>query len=224
MLTIEPQSRRVRERAQRANEILAAARRVFLDRGYTKATMDDVARAAAFSKPTLYQYFENKDALFFSLTKPVVIELGAGLDDAWARALAGTLSTGRELIAALFGAMRRAYAVDPDGLRLLQLVQQADLLGQMIESVQAELDGLGRKNFQRGRQLLLWGMKKRLLVAQDPRPLLDVAWGSFLGVVGLERIKRGSRPNPDHLERTLALAESIFAAGVVTGPAKGRTR
>src|SRR5262244_4384134 len=130
MLAIEPQNRRDRERAQRASEILAAARQVFLERGYARATMDDVARAAEFSKPTLYQYFENKDALFFSLTKPVVVELGAALDDAWTRALAGTLRTGRELIAALFGAMRRAYAVDADGLRLLQLVQQADLLGQ----------------------------------------------------------------------------------------------
>ena len=210
MLAIEPQTRRDRERAQRASEILAAARQVFLERGYARATMDDVARAAQFSKPTLYQYFDNKDALFFSLTKPVVIELGAALDDAWRSALAGTLRTGRELIAALFGAMRRAYAVDAEGLRLLQLVQQADLLGQMSEAVQVELDRLGRKNFQRGRQLLSWGMRKRLLVQQDPRPLLDVAWGSFLGVVGLERIK-----NKDHLMRTVMLAESIFAAGVV---------
>jgi TetR/AcrR family transcriptional regulator, fatty acid metabolism regulator protein len=214
MLAIE-QNRRTRERAQRANDILAAARRVFLDRGYARATMDDVARAAEFSKPTLYQYFENKDALFFSLTKPVVIELGAALDDAWARALAGSLRTGRELIAALFGAMRRAYAVDAEGLRLLQLVQQADLLGQMSEGVQLELDRLARKNFQRGRQLLTWGMKKRLLVQQDPRPLLDVAWGSFVGVVSLEGIKQRGRPSKDHLERTLLLAESIFAAGVV---------
>jgi TetR/AcrR family transcriptional regulator len=215
MLTIEPQNRRVRERAQRASDILAAARQVFLDRGYARATMDEVARAADFSKPTLYQYFENKDALFFSLTKPVVIELGAALDDAWKHALAGTLRSGRELIAALFGAMRRAYALDADGLRLLQLVQQADLLGQMTEGVHLELDRLGRKNFQRGRQLLLWGMRKQLLVEQDPRALLDVAWGSFIGVVGLEGIKRRTRPAKDHLERTLMLAESIFAAGVV---------
>src|SRR5215475_6298535 len=114
MQTSEPQNRRGRERALRANEILAAARQVFLERGYARATMDDVARAAEFSKPTLYQYFENKDALFFSLTKPVVIELGAALDDACSRAHAGTLRTGRELIAALFGAMRRAYAADAD--------------------------------------------------------------------------------------------------------------
>src|SRR5580704_15821333 len=98
MVAIEPTNRRVRERAQRASEILAAARRVFLEHGYARATMDDVARAADFSKPTLYQYFENKDALFFSLTKPVVIELGAALDEANAAANQGRYRTGRELV------------------------------------------------------------------------------------------------------------------------------
>jgi len=205
--------RRARERAQRAAEILAAARRVFLERGYAGATMDEVARAAQFSKPTLYQYFENKDALFFSLTMPVAIELGAALDEAWQQASEGGFRTGRELIRALFGAMHRAYAVDPDGLRLLQLVQQADLLGQMSDGVQGELDRLGRKNFQRGRQLLELGMKKGLLRRQDARPLLDVAWGSFIGIVGLESIKRRGTGR-DHLERTLALAEDILAGAV----------
>src|ERR1043165_9339441 len=117
-------NRRARERAQRAGDILAAARRGFLERGYAGATLDEGARVAEFSKPTLYQYFENKDALFFSLTMPVVTELGAALDEAWQRASDGGIRTGRELIRALFGAMHRAYAVDPEGLRLLQLVQQ----------------------------------------------------------------------------------------------------
>lgn len=214
VLAAPPINRRARERAQRAGDILAAARRVFLEHGYAGATMDDVARAAEFSKPTLYQYFENKDALFFSLTMPVVTELGAALDDARQRAAQGRFRTGRELVAALFGAMQRAHAVDPVGLRLLQLVQQADLLGQMSEGVQAELDRLARKNFQRGRQLLELGMKQGLLRRQDPRPLLDVAWGSFIGIVGLESIKQRGRPGHDHSERTLALAQDIFARAV----------
>ena len=214
MTALPTSNRRARERAQRAGDILAAARQVFLEHGYAGATMDEVARAAEFSKPTLYQYFENKDALFFSLTMPVVTELAAALDEAWEFASQEGFRTGRELIRALFGAMHRAYAVDPEGLRLLQLVQQADLLGQMSDGVQAELDRLGRKNFQRGRQLLELGMKKGLLRRQDPRALLDVAWGSFIGIVGLESIKRRGRPGHDHLERTLALAEEILAGAV----------
>ncbi|MEM6642172.1 MAG: TetR/AcrR family transcriptional regulator [Bacteroidota bacterium] len=44
-------------------KILAGAEALFLQYGIRSITMDDVARQCAASKKTLYQYFENKDAL-----------------------------------------------------------------------------------------------------------------------------------------------------------------
>ena len=44
--------------------ILEAARRLFLDKGYDGASMDDVAAAAGVSKPTVYRYFADKEQLF----------------------------------------------------------------------------------------------------------------------------------------------------------------
>lgn len=44
--------------------IVAAALRVFADRGFTAATMADIARAAGVATGNLYRYFENKDVLF----------------------------------------------------------------------------------------------------------------------------------------------------------------
>lgn len=60
-------SRRERERLTRRQEIIAAARTVFARKGYRDATLDDVAELAEFGKGTLYNYFENKDALFASV-------------------------------------------------------------------------------------------------------------------------------------------------------------
>jgi len=211
------QGRRAQEREQRAQHIVAAARVVFLERGYAGATMDDVARASEFSKPTLYQYFENKDALFFSLTTPMVDELGRRLDDALARANRGELRSGSALVAALFEAMQHAYDFDPDAFRLMNLSQQADLLGQMSPSVQTDLSRRGRRNFDRGRALLAFGVRKGLLRRHDPKALLDIAWGTFIGIVGLEGIKQRSRPGRDHLRRTLALAQELFTAAVSAG-------
>jgi AcrR family transcriptional regulator len=42
-------------------QILAAAKTVFIKHGYTKASMDDIARLAAKSRTTLYKYYKNKD-------------------------------------------------------------------------------------------------------------------------------------------------------------------
>jgi len=61
-------SERKRQR-QEANRlfILAAAERVFARKGYTLSTMDDIAKEAQFSKPTLYHYFEGKRDILFEI-------------------------------------------------------------------------------------------------------------------------------------------------------------
>lgn len=56
--------KRQQNRIDRERRILAAGRKVFSETGYSGATMDAVAVEAGLSKPTLYQYFESKEALF----------------------------------------------------------------------------------------------------------------------------------------------------------------
>ena len=56
--------RRQQNRIERERRILDAALKVFSETGYSGATMDAVAIEAGLSKPTLYQYFASKEALF----------------------------------------------------------------------------------------------------------------------------------------------------------------
>lgn len=59
--------RRQQNRIAKERRILEAALKVFADTGYTGATMDAVAAGAGLSKPTLYQYFPSKEALFSAM-------------------------------------------------------------------------------------------------------------------------------------------------------------
>ena len=43
--------------------ILAAAERLFAEKGTDKTTMDDIAREAEYSKATLYVYFQSKEEI-----------------------------------------------------------------------------------------------------------------------------------------------------------------
>jgi len=47
--------------------ILKAADELFLTNGIEKTTMDQIAKKAEFSKPTLYGYFKDKDEVFYAL-------------------------------------------------------------------------------------------------------------------------------------------------------------
>jgi AcrR family transcriptional regulator len=54
-------------KGQRRDDILAAAKEVFAERGYHATTMADVATAAGMSYGSVYWYFDSKDALFHAL-------------------------------------------------------------------------------------------------------------------------------------------------------------
>jgi AcrR family transcriptional regulator len=68
--------------------VLAAARRVFLERGYAGATLDAIAEEAGFSKGVVYSRFGGKADLFLALLEQR-IEERAGQNRALADELAG---------------------------------------------------------------------------------------------------------------------------------------
>lgn len=57
-------SRREQNRLEKRQRALDAALHVFSQNGYVAATMDAIAAEAGLTKPTLYQYFASKEALF----------------------------------------------------------------------------------------------------------------------------------------------------------------
>ena len=54
---------REKQLQKRQQEILDVAIRLLMERGYANLNMDELAVEAGISKPTLYQYFDSKEAL-----------------------------------------------------------------------------------------------------------------------------------------------------------------
>src|SRR6476646_6436884 len=69
--------------------LLAAARRVFLERGYYAATLDQIADEAGFSKGAVYSRFASKADMFLALLEDRITER-AGQNTQLAGELAGT--------------------------------------------------------------------------------------------------------------------------------------
>ena len=53
----------------RTSGILEAARKVFAEKGFHEATMDDIAEAAGVAKGTVYLYYESKRDVYFAALK-----------------------------------------------------------------------------------------------------------------------------------------------------------
>ncbi|MGF1646777.1 MAG: TetR/AcrR family transcriptional regulator [Kineosporiaceae bacterium] len=62
-------------RPERRQQLLSAARRVFVERGYHATAMGDIAERARVSKPVLYQHFEGKLDLYLALLDEQLAEM-----------------------------------------------------------------------------------------------------------------------------------------------------
>ena len=72
---------RVRRRPKRDDEVLAAAVRVFYERGYSDATVRDIADALGILKGSIYHYIDTKEDLLFRLLEAVHNDVGKILEE-----------------------------------------------------------------------------------------------------------------------------------------------
>ncbi|WP_373047418.1 TetR/AcrR family transcriptional regulator [Vulgatibacter sp.] len=72
--------RRAREIARTRQDILEAAARAFASRGFTGATMQDIAREAGYTAASLYSYFSSKEEIIRGLFESIRNERFSALE------------------------------------------------------------------------------------------------------------------------------------------------
>lgn len=211
-IALASQRRRQRERSQRRESILRGAERTFVERGYLRATMDDIALAAEVSKPTLYTYFRAKDELLLALVLPILVAIGEELKAVRERLNDNHYHDGAAFVRDLVRALRRVPTSDPERFRLVQLVHQTRLVSALSESSRAELDAHGRRDFLLARTALGEAMRRRLITKRPVGPLADVLWGTVVGTLQVQDIKTETQRRDRSRERaaTFRVAEQLL--------------
>lgn len=112
-----PAPARRRRKDARPGEILDAALAEFSERGFGASTLSGIARRAGVARPTIYLYFDDKDALFDALMQrrltDTLEEIRADLD--------GYTGDSGALLEMLFTRMH-ADAADPEAVTLLRVL------------------------------------------------------------------------------------------------------
>lgn len=81
--------------------IVQTALRLFLQNGYEKTSMNDIAREVGITKPAIYHHFKNKDELFHEVLSLFFEEMGK-----WSRDRFGSCKTLKELLRAFFQSLK----------------------------------------------------------------------------------------------------------------------
>lgn len=106
-----------RTEEDRKDQLLAAARAVFDEKGYEKATVSDIVRRAGVAQGTFYLYFDSKRDAIMDLARQPMEQILTRMD-----AAIGSASSFEELLRA---ALRIAFEFERPNMDLCRLITQA---------------------------------------------------------------------------------------------------
>lgn len=205
------QERKEREKERRRQQIMVAAKRVFSVKGYSKSTMEDIAKEAELSPGTLYLYFKNKDELFSSLTLRILQYLNIQLKHA---ANKSKNLDPREKIQVVMDAMYDVYEFDPLMLINMSHLQSSETLKNLSPQLMADIKELSGSSIKIMAGIFEEGIEQGDFIAKNPIALADIAWAVFSGVILWEESKKVIDDKKNYLRDTLEIAFEIFGRGI----------
>ena len=204
------QERKQRERERRRQQIIVAAKRVFSEKGYSKSTMEDIAREAELSPGTLYLYFKNKDELYASLSLRILQYLNIRLEDVKKEKDIEP----RQKITAIKEALFDVYQFDPMILINMFHLQSSETLKNLSSPLLDNITELSRNSLGVLAQIFEDDAGQNMFANHHPTAIAEIVWSLFTGVILWEESKRMIDNEKDFLKQTLDIAFEIFARGI----------
>lgn len=202
--------RKEREKERRRQQIMVAAKRVFSEKGFSKATMEDIAQEAELSPGTLYLYFRNKEELYASLSLRILQYLLLRIEHVNSMKTAGP----DEKLKALMEAMYDVYEFDPLIIINMFHLQSSDTLKNLSPQLLEEIKNLTGKSMGSIAQIFKEGVSQGLFLDRHPVALADTLWSLFSGVILWMTSKKLVNEGKDQLKETLEVAFDVFYKGL----------
>lgn len=200
--------RKQREKEQRRQEILNAARRVFSAKGFNSTTMEEIASRAELSPGTLYLYFKNKEELHTSLSINILAYISSQLNRVVKEKISvdGKIERFRDIFINI-------YEQDPQILINLFHLQSGETLHNLSDEMMQQL----KKNSAEAHGAIIAvvkeGIESGLFIKEHPVALADVIWATYSGVVLWVDSKRLLNDQKDFVKSTLTTAFRIMLQG-----------
>ena len=202
--------RKEREKERRRQQIIVAAKRIFANKGFGRATMEDIANEAELSPGTLYLYFRSKDELCVSLSLRVLEYLLIRMEH-----LNGDHQIGPEdKISQLKKALLDVYEFDPLILTNFFYLQSNDAMTSLSAELKNEIDNLCSASLEKIASILQSAIAHGQCSDLPPATLAKIAWAMFYGIVLWEKGSTGSEPDVVSLEPLMDRAFTVFERGI----------
>lgn len=202
--------RKQREREMRREEIQAAAKNVFLEKGFKGATMEDIAFEAEVSVGTIYLYFKTKEELYASLNLSTI----SSYEKAVAVLVSRKDMKSEEKLDFAWRGLHDIFCSDPVGLRGLLHTQVEGSFNLLSPEVMVSLNRSGQRALLKLASVIKGGMDEGVFSNGNEVVIADILWALFTGLVIWEGAKRMTDPKKDYLKPTLERALEIIKHGI----------
>jgi len=179
---VTTRARREREKEERRQSILRAARQVFFEHGFYRATVDNVAEQAEVSKGTVYLYFESKETILAHLLLEGLGELIEELEQAYK---VGEPLPADERLRQLGWSYFQFFQQEPLYFRFLMAMDR----GRFREAVTPQVYQDVLEASMEGLSWVVWaveqGVKDGVFVCCDAQQAAATLWATMNGVLEL---------------------------------------
>lgn len=182
--------------------VLDGATHAFLNYGFERTTMDDIARAAEMSRPALYLLFRNKADIYRAIAESLFEEAVTGA----AAALAGDRPLRERLAAMLEAGILGMVARIEDTPHGAEIMDMKSLVADSIDGWQSRLRGMVAA------ELAAEAAQRRVdlaAVGQSAESLADLFWDALEGMKARGVNAAGKREASRGL---IALVSSVVGA------------
>ncbi|MCS6989306.1 MAG: TetR/AcrR family transcriptional regulator [Chloroherpetonaceae bacterium] len=171
--------RKEREKEQRRQEILRAAKTVFFRNGFEKTSMEMVAEECQLAKGTLYLYFKSKEELYLSLVEDGI----RILDEMMEKTIAKPLRADEKLLA-LAQTYFRFTQSHNEHFTIFKMIDVGTLNGKVDQEKLDEIQRLRMAAFERMEEVVAEAIRQGAFqTTHKPREIVMMLWAATFGAI-----------------------------------------
>jgi len=212
------EERRKREKENRKNAILKAARKLFFDRGFKNVTVESIARKAELSKGSVYLYFKSKEDIY---TQILLSDI-----DKFHKVMANLMEAGQSSSAMLMG-LANIYADFFMNDRELFRIMMNYMLNIDHMNLPEEIDHLivnaTNKTIDIIEEIFMMGVRAGEFPPYiDLRQKRNAIWGLLNGIISLHLFTGTEEKRAERIRSTIQTGLNTFLRGMRTPSGNGQ--
>jgi AcrR family transcriptional regulator len=209
-LVLSSEERRKKEKENRKNSILKAARKLFFERGFKSVTVDVIAAKAEVSKGSIYLYFDSKEEIYTQILITANVERHKDIEN-----FAKKEGTASELLLDFARNYVDFFLENNELFRILMTFMLHSHNMNLTEDQNTQLIHTTNENIRTISEILQKGVDSGEFVSDlDFRQLQNAIWGLLNGVISLYIYTGAPEKRAERIHSAIRESLKIFIKGI----------